>query len=198
MATEEQTNVDDSINLSAGDTTRGGQHLVIPNRRISKLSFCLSKSGAPAGNVTFSIRSDYGDILLGSKVWGNANTLTGAPVWYEVTFDSSIDVSGAARILVEFNGGGGVNYIKLHTYMANIKNMEALTLYFAAAYHDYADEECAYIYTYTALGGNADATIAEAKVSLELLRNIEMMHGGHFLIDKDGNAKYESRNARYK
>jgi len=47
------------------------------------------------------------------------------------------------------------------------------------------------------IDATADRTIITDKVTLELIRNIEMMHGGHFLVAKDGKAKYESRNARY-
>jgi len=43
---------------------------------------------------------------------------------------------------------------------------------------------------------SADPTIAPKKVSLELIRNIEMMNTGRFYIDKSGNAVYESRFAR--
>jgi len=39
----------------------------------------------------------------------------------------------------------------------------------------------------------ADWTIAEPKVTLEAIRNIEMVYGGRFYIDKSGNAVYESR-----
>ncbi len=40
---------------------------------------------------------------------------------------------------------------------------------------------------------SVDKTIVGNKVSLEAIRNIEMVYGGRFLIDKSGNAKYESR-----
>ena len=43
---------------------------------------------------------------------------------------------------------------------------------------------------------SVDPTIAPKKVSLELIRNIEMMNTGRFYIDKSGNAVYESRFAR--
>lgn len=42
----------------------------------------------------------------------------------------------------------------------------------------------------------ADPTIAPKKVSLELIRNIEMMNTGRSYIDKSGNFVYESRFAR--
>jgi len=41
-----------------------------------------------------------------------------------------------------------------------------------------------------------DPTVAPKRVSLELIRNLEMMNIGRFYIDKSGNAVYESRYSR--
>jgi len=40
---------------------------------------------------------------------------------------------------------------------------------------------------------SVDKSVVGDKVSLEAIRNIEIVYGGRFLIDKSGNAKYESR-----
>lgn len=42
-----------------------------------------------------------------------------------------------------------------------------------------------------------DRSIVEPKVSLELIRNVEIVYGGRFFINKSGNAVYESRFHRH-
>jgi hypothetical protein len=39
----------------------------------------------------------------------------------------------------------------------------------------------------------ADYTLSEPKVTLERIRNLELVYGGRFYVDKSGNAVYESR-----
>ncbi len=43
------------------------------------------------------------------------------------------------------------------------------------------------------IGGSVDQTIIGDKVSLEAIRNLEIVYGGRFFIGKTGNAVYESR-----
>lgn len=43
------------------------------------------------------------------------------------------------------------------------------------------------------IGGGVDQTIIGDKVSLEAIRNLEIVYGGRFFIGKTGNAVYESR-----
>ena len=101
MATEEQTAYNDFLSLLVTEAGRIGQKLTITNRTVTKLGFWLGKKNSPVGDVTFTIRRVSNDAVLGSKVWGNATSLTTSPVYREATFDSPVAVNELVYILAE-------------------------------------------------------------------------------------------------
>ena len=96
MASEEQTLSNTSNSLSSFFTHRMGQRLTISDRLVSTLSFYLAKIGSPTGDVTFTIRRVSDDLVLVSKVMGDASVLPDdvapGPTWKVVNFDIPIVV----------------------------------------------------------------------------------------------------------
>jgi len=118
------------------------------------LSFYLAKIGSPTGDVTFTIRRVSDDLVLVSKVMGDASILPDdvapGPTWKEVTFDSPIIVNEEVRILAEFSGGDINNTVELYCQNTDVKADEYLTWYIAAAWVNVTAQDAAYKYTYTA------------------------------------------------
>lgn len=144
--------------------------MTISNREVTKLSFPLQKSGAPTGDVTFTIRKVSDDSIIASKVWGDASALsTGDLVWREVTLDTPVVVNEEVRIQAEFSGGGGVNNVGVgRTTVAqdDVKAGEYHTLRHATlGIVDDPNNDGMYIYTYDLPAGMAGLGVgAMAKV----------------------------------
>ena len=86
---------------------RGGQRLTVPNRTITKLGLWLSRQQYAAGAITFTIRRVADDIILNSKVWGDASQLPlygEQPILAEVIFDNPTPINGDVYILAEYTG----------------------------------------------------------------------------------------------
>lgn len=102
-----------------------GQHFWIPpNRKIAKLAFLISKLGSPTGDVTFIIRDHPTDIVLNSKVWGDASDLPSAyppAEWQEVEFDASILINDIVEMVVQFSGGDGGNQVVFASQNTDVK-----------------------------------------------------------------------------
>ncbi len=92
-----------------------GQHFWIPpNRKIATLAFLIIKLGNPTGDVTFTIKEYPSEIILNSKVWGDASDLPTAyppTEWIEVEFDTPQLIDVLVRMRVEFSGGDGENQV---------------------------------------------------------------------------------------
>ncbi|GAH90354.1 unnamed protein product [marine sediment metagenome] len=131
---EEQILHDTFVGLSGGGKEWAGQHFWIPpNRKIAFLAFLISKLGSPTGDVTFIIRVHPTDIVLLSKVWGDASELTTdlpPTVWQEVEFDAPTLISGGVPVemVVQFSGGDGGNQVALAFQDADVKPDEELVL----------------------------------------------------------------------
>ncbi len=155
--------VDDVVTLSwrfgTGQTANVhafGQRLTISNRTVNKLSFRLKKTGSPTGNITFKIYEvDVG--AVGSKVLGDASTLTTSPVWYEVTFDTPLALDGNYLIYAEFTNGDSSNYVQVQYSSAEAKLNEWAVLYTSTQDPGDPDTEwdsydCVYRYKYDFAG----------------------------------------------
>ena len=99
------TSVEDTTNLSPSgegmiwEISRIAAKYVGFSGTITGLGFVIRAIGtAPSGNLSFVVRSVSGDTILGSKVWGNANTVTSSYTLLEVTFDTPIVISSSTDI----------------------------------------------------------------------------------------------------
>ena len=120
MAVEEQLQHDSITGMDGSNRTRIGQRITISNRSVTRLAFVLSKVNSPTGDITFNIRKVSNDASLGSKVMGDASSLTTFPVvtLKEVTFDTAITVNEEVRISTEFSGGDSGNQVAFSSWQA--------------------------------------------------------------------------------
>ncbi len=147
---EEQSEHDTGVGLAADGNIRAAQRLIIPNRKVVKLSFKLIKIGNPTGEVTFTIRGLISG-LIQSKPWGDASALPSIPPpvdWQEVTFDTPVPIDEEARICVEFEGGDESNVVYVARFSAyDIKPNENLDTY-KVSWVSQPANDCAYRYEY--------------------------------------------------
>ncbi len=144
--TEEQTEVQTDWGMYTGATTRVGQRLTIPNRKVIKLGFWLNKTNLPTGDVTFTIRKVSDDSLIISKVWGDAADLTTELTYKEVEFDTSILINQQVRISAEFISGDSDNQVGVGRRLADVKPDEFFTHYESPNWTDNEAYDCAYTY----------------------------------------------------
>ena len=172
MPVEEQLLYDAYQFLRAGQNIRHGQHLTIPNRKVSKLVFVIARYGNPPGDVTFTIRKVSDDSIIASKVWGAASTLSTDPEWKEVTFDTPVIVNEEVRILVEYNAGDPSNMLKHYFWNADVKAGEYVEVYYNTTWVDYPARDTAYQYTYTTPPPPPPATIASPNLIAIIRRGV--------------------------
>ncbi len=148
MATEEQLNTGvHMVSLRAGGAWRAGQRLTISNRTVAKLSFPLKKNNSPTGNVTFTIRQ-LDDVVLATKVLGDASALSATLNWEEVTFDAPVFINEEVRILAEYNSGDGTNNVACYATLSDVKADEYWTNYGSGTWQPQTGSDAPYIYTY--------------------------------------------------
>ena len=148
ISIEEQTTID-SVVSSATGVTRWGQRLTISDSWVTGLSFALSQSSSPSGDVTFTIR-DLDDNILVSKVWGDSTDLATFSIGFpgnreSVVFNSPVYINEEVRILAEYSGASAVRW---HYSASNVKADELRTYYQGGSYTDISTSDDAYIYTY--------------------------------------------------
>ncbi|MBA7592783.1 hypothetical protein ES708_34977 [subsurface metagenome] len=146
--TEEQTQVQYDWGLYAAYTTRAGQRLVIPNRKVIKLGFWLKKTNLPTGDVTFTIRNASDNSLIVSKLWGDAADLTTERTYEEVEFDTPQVIDEEVRISAEFTDGDAENQANVALRLADVKPDEFFTYYESPSWTDNEGYDCAYRYKY--------------------------------------------------
>lgn len=135
--TEEQTSFNSNGNLGFGGDIRSGQRLTISNRWVTALSFLIRRAGSPTGDVTFTIRRVSDDSIIASKVWGDASSLYTYYDWKTATFDNAVLVNEEVRILVEWGGGDGDNYLQIRIRNTDVKAGEGRTRY-DSGWYDYS------------------------------------------------------------
>ncbi|MBA7585225.1 hypothetical protein ES708_27196 [subsurface metagenome] len=127
LLVEEQVlhNQNRGLSGEVGDEKWAGQRFWHPpNRKIATLAFIISKLGSPTGDITFTIREYPSDIVLNSKVWGDASDLpaTYPPVeWQEVEFDAPILIDVSVEMIVEFSGGDASSQVATTFQNTNVK-----------------------------------------------------------------------------
>ena len=99
----------DPLGKNASVWCRLGQRLIIPDRYVTEIGYCIWRVGTPAGDIIFAIHNATTDEPIVAKVWGDASELG---VWPEdsgkftkVTLDEPVRISGEVRLFVEYNGG---------------------------------------------------------------------------------------------
>ena len=153
--TESQEEADSDMILHSGVLYFAGQELTIPYRTVDTLTFKLKKVGTPTGNITFYI-DDANGSELGSKILGNASTLTTSYAEKTVTFDSPIVINTEGKntkILCEFTGGDVNNYISFayegqQSGGGSIKTGENLVTLYTGAWESHFGRDAFYKYTY--------------------------------------------------
>ena len=159
MATEEQTFYNVSMGMSGdvGDESRGAQLLTITNRKVTKLSFPVTKINSPTGDVTMTIRLVSDDSILNSKVWGDASTIPAFPTvtWIKATFTTPVIINASVRICLEFSGGdAGTNQVALYYQSTDVKASENRSRYVnGTGWVGASSDDQAYIYTHEKGGG---------------------------------------------
>ncbi|GAI68338.1 unnamed protein product [marine sediment metagenome] len=134
LKVEEQVEFNEIVGLDGhtGGKKWAGQHFWhAPNRKIATLAFYLVKLGNPTGDVTFIIREHPTDIVLLSKVWGDASDVpTDLPplVWTEAKFDAPTFINVVAEMVVQFSGGDGENQIAVCRQSTNVKPDEEFVM----------------------------------------------------------------------
>jgi len=183
-------------------------HTVVFVRMVLAGALPPGKFDLTAGTLTVGIRATNAvsgkpegpDLVSGEYACSN---ITAAYKWHVIQFDIPLSLVAATKYAIvaratgitpipyeaSWNGNSGGTYAG---GCLGWSSDSGTTWTMDAAGVLYFEEWGALI-----IDATADGTIIADKVTLELIRNIEMMHAGHFLIDKAGNAKYESRNARY-
>ncbi len=177
---EEQTETQFDWGLYASYTTRAGQRLTIPNRKVVKLGFWLSKANFPTGDVTFTIRKVSDDSLISSKLWGDAADLTTERTYEEMEFDSPQVINEEVRISVEFTGGTTDNQVKVALKLADVKANECFTYYNSPSWTESEGYDCAYRYTFydwTYGGGGIDWE--KSTIGLLHIRHPALLSGEH-------------------
>lgn len=150
MAVEEQTVFNATVEMYVDAITRTGQHLVIPNRTISKLEFLLYKQAGATGDVYFRFRRVSDDGIIAEKLWGDASALNLWITWESVIFDPPITINDEVHMLVERTGRAVGNFIGYRTQNTDVKAGEYLDIYWGG-YADgpWATHDGTYKYTYT-------------------------------------------------
>lgn len=162
MATEEQTTSNDDQKIESSTCERCGQRLTITNRLVSKLSFKMRKIGTPVGALTFTIRNIAlypVEVILASKLWGNAVDLPTVDTWVEVTFDTPVLINEEVRMYVELSLASSndtnncpiarINNNNITGY--DVKEDEVHTTFQSSTHYDNAVYDTAYIYTYAVI-----------------------------------------------
>jgi hypothetical protein len=119
--------------LYNGSYTRMGTRIRYWDKKIKKVAFSLYRYGTMAGvdgNVDFVIRKVSDDSVIATVTYGLASTI--APTianWYEVEFDTPIEIDEEVRILVEFSDGDASNMLVVSYLNAQTDLVNALCVY---------------------------------------------------------------------
>ncbi|MBA7653991.1 hypothetical protein ES703_61858 [subsurface metagenome] len=145
--TEEQTQHNYDVVAALVGTFRGGQRLTIPNRKVTKLAFLLSKYGSPTGNLAFAIRRTSDDSLICSNLWGQCEDLPTTPEWIEQAFDNPQIINEEVRIFFEYTCLVGGNQVSFRCQNTDVKPDETESHYRDATWYQ-MEWDTAYRYKY--------------------------------------------------
>ena len=148
MPTEEQNSVSAPLcNLRDASYIRAAQRLTISNRKVTKLSFYIKRTGTATGAITFTIRKVSDDAIINSIGWGDAGDLPTDFAWQEKEFAVPETINELVRICVEFSGGSAGNEVQVSGETSDVKADEYFQWY-TDAWATPATWDFGYIYTY--------------------------------------------------
>lgn len=146
----DQTQQDYQFILGSAGYTRYGQKITISNETVCKLGFFLSAYGSPTGTLYCRIRKVSNDSIIETSADTlDVSTLTGTPAWYYFEFNSLINEE--VRLLVEFTGGDGSNYVIVYDIRSDV--VSGLWTRYTGSYTDSASGHDATIKIYTIVTG---------------------------------------------
>ena len=150
MAVEEQTQYNQILHIYGAAFIRGGQKLTIPDRRVTKLGFWLSRTATAIGEITYTIRRASDGGVICSKVALGAGDLTATPTYHEVEWDTPPAIDEEVRLCVEPDGVSGGGYVDLSCQDGGGVKPDELTCWYIASWTDDSTYDTAYRYTYEA------------------------------------------------
>lgn len=140
----EQPNQTGNESLHGGWKHRCGQKITISNKVITKLGFWLMKGGSPSGAVTFTIRKTSDDSIINSKVAIQAENLTASRAYYEVEFDTPVNVNEEVYMLAEY---AGAEYVVFYYQGTDV--CAGIYVDYKGGYTEHATRDAAFKYCWT-------------------------------------------------
>ena len=134
--------VTSTSHIGAGSDTREGIRLNSFSGVITKVVFRLSKENSPTGNGYVRVRSVTDDSILGTIATINVATISASLTQYTYVGVCFVTVPTDIRVMFEYDGGDGSNYIKFGT--ASGSSID--TTYDGATYTDTASVDCGIVY----------------------------------------------------
>ncbi|MBA7580709.1 hypothetical protein ES708_22603 [subsurface metagenome] len=147
---EEQTEYNTIMGISGGGTEGLGQYLIIPDRKVVKVAFPLSKIASPTGDIVFDIRRGIDQSVICSQVWGDAAGLPVFPtiIWVEVEFDDPQTINEVVIMEFVFTGGDASNQVVGNFQDSDVKPGENKVRYRGGDWFQDTLQDAAYRYTY--------------------------------------------------
>lgn len=155
---EEQTEYNTARILYATFTTKTGQRLGMPNRKITKLAFVLERINNPVGDVFFVIARPFDNYEFVKQRLCDASEIAGTPVWYELSFTTPPTINDEAIIYVEYLDGDASNHIRVYYQNTNVKHNaynEHFREVWPVCWREQESWDCAYKYEYLTMGAPA-------------------------------------------
>ncbi|MBA7528840.1 hypothetical protein ES705_21031 [subsurface metagenome] len=152
---EEQTEYNSGSIVYGTHRAKVGQRLGIPNRKVTKLAFVLSRINLAVGDVFFVIARTFDNVEYVKQRLCDASELVGTPEWYELEFSSPPTINDEVAIYVEYQGGDGENHILVHYQNTDIKANENLRYTTPVCWWEEDNWDCAYKYEYETMGAGA-------------------------------------------
>lgn len=144
----------DPLGKNVSVWSRLGQRLIIPDRYVTEIGYCIWRHGFPQGDIIFAIHNATTDEQMVRVVWGDASDLGVWPQdsgrFTKVVLDKPIKISGEVKLFVEFNGGDADNYC-LAGYVSGDKfpGESYINYFHYGQWHDIGEaEEGAYFYAW--------------------------------------------------
>lgn len=183
----------------AGTDWKAQLFYVVISHELTSVKLRLSKLTGNPNTITVSIRATDGLVPIGSDLASgttNGNTLPSSPntELREINISSDDLVIGSRFAIVVRAPAGDANSLlwwgspSADIRYATSNNSGVSWTQSPTATRLHFEE-----WGIASEGEGVDTTVVGTKVSLEAIRNIEMVYGGRFFIDKSGNAVYESR-----
>ena len=145
--------------VRGGTTPKVGQRRLIPNHKVLNLSLVLEIINGPVGDVFFAIAGTSDNYEYVKERLCDASEIALGANWYKLQFSSPPIINDEVVMYVEFQGGDGVNHIRIHYQNSDVKANENLRAASPLCWYEYdfapSNYDCAYKYEYQAMGAPA-------------------------------------------